>query len=116
MFPISFNKVGLGLGILILKGVAEAHAHYHIFGENGLNVPLIKGNGGDFLNMYSTNTKEDMEYNRHFQKFKYLIEENVKDPAPFPVEDEHLVKLGYKITKGQPMPTVPKKAPHPKYL
>lgn len=73
------------------------------------------GNGGDFLNMYTSNNTYDYYYNREFQRMRYLAEEVTGNDKDTQTSDTVLADLGYKITAPGLNRDVIKKAPHYKY-
>ncbi|KRX07275.1 hypothetical protein PPERSA_06890 [Pseudocohnilembus persalinus] len=93
---------------LVTKVLVDSAVNNWIFGANG--------NGGNFLTMWTTNTDTDYQYNREFQRMRYLTEEPAGNDPYNKTQDAILADLGY---KWQPMGNnnqVHKKSPHYKYF
>eukprot|EP01017_Pseudomicrothorax_dubius_P002097 TRINITY_DN0_c817_g1_i5.p1 TRINITY_DN0_c817_g1~~TRINITY_DN0_c817_g1_i5.p1 ORF type:complete len:152 (+),score=49.26 TRINITY_DN0_c817_g1_i5:56-511(+) len=99
---------GIFIGCLLAKGFAEFHAEHYIFGENG--------NGGRLLTLISTNTQEDLDYNREFQRMRWLTEDPAGDDPHINTSPQLLEDLGVHIKNYGNNLQANKRAPHYKYF
>ena len=90
--------------MFVAKIMADSRARRQIIGN---------GNGGDYLNLWSSKTDKDFAYNREFQRMRYLTETPVQDEDY--TSQQLLHDLGIKSNPTGANLQIHKKAPHPKY-
>lgn len=99
-------KAVLGLSAIALFGIYKgtSEGFHYVHGSNKT--------GGDLLTVTTKNTDEDFEYNREFQRMKYLSVPGVAGRST--TDGYALADLGLKET-NLPAGEFRKRAPHYKY-
>ena len=93
---------------LVATPFIETFSHMHIFGKSG--------KGGDFLNLKTKLSDEDIRYNRELQKLRFLSEPNYTQLKEDTESLLEIKKMGGDADLHTPKADTVKVVPHLKYI